>query len=328
VGDQQAGGTPAVPSGSAARGRPLTAPGSSSAAFTATDWLLLSSIALIWGASFVLIEIGLRSFAPALIALLRIALGAATLAVVPAARRATIERADRPRILILGVAWVGIPLVLFPMAQQWIDSSVAGMVNGAVPLTAAAWGAVLTRALPRRQQALGLLLGFVGIAAISLPELQGAGPAGSRGALGVALAMAATALYGLALNVAVPLQQRYGGLPVLLRAQVVGMLVVTPFGLAGLTRSTFSWPSLLAMVPLGVLGTGLAFVMMTTLVGRTGSTRGSIAIYFVPVVAIALGALLLGERPARIALAGALLVIVGAWATSRAERPAVPRTPD
>lgn len=301
--------------------RSLTAPGSSGAAFAATDWLLLASIALIWGSSFVLIEIGLRTFAPALVAFLRIALGAATLALVPAARRGSVEREDVGRIVLLGVAWVGVPMVLFPLAQQWIDSSVAGMVNGAVPLAAAGWGVLLTRALPGRDQLFGLALGFAGIAAISVPELQGAGPTGGRGALGITLVMTATALYGLAINVAVPLQQRYGALPVLLRAQLVGLTVVSPFALAGLGRSTFAWPSLLAMVPLGALGTGFAFVMMTTLVGRTGSTRGSVAVYFVPVVAIVLGAVVLGERPAPIALFGALLVLIGAWTTSRAEPP-------
>jgi drug/metabolite transporter (DMT)-like permease len=303
------------PGGSATRS--LTGPGSSAAPFTLGDWALLTGIALIWGSSFVLIEVGLRAFAPAVVAVLRLAFGAAALVLVPAARRGRIEPSDRGRIAVLGIAWVGVPLVLFPVAQQYIDSSVAGMVNGAVPLATAAWGALLTRALPQRRQVLGLLVGFAGIAAISLPELQGSAPGGGRGALGVTFALAATALYGLAINVAVPLQQRYGALPVLLRAQLVGLVVVAPFAVAGLARSTFAWPSLLAMVPLGALGTGFAFVMMTTLVGRTGSTRGSVAVYFVPVVAIALGALVLAERPAPIALAGALLVVSGAWITSR-----------
>jgi drug/metabolite transporter (DMT)-like permease len=72
---------------------------------------------------------------------------------------------------------------------------------------------------------------------------------------------------------------------------------------------------------LGVLGTGVAFVLMTTLVGRVGGPRGSVAIYFVPVVAIALGATLLGEAIHPLALLGTGLVLVGAWVTSRKETP-------
>jgi drug/metabolite transporter (DMT)-like permease len=73
------------------------------------------------------------------------------------------------------------------------------------------------------------------------------------------------------------------------------------------------------MIPLGVLGTGLAFVLMTTLVGRVGGPRGSVAIYFVPIVAIALGMIVRGDTIEPVAVAGAVLVLLGAWITSRKE---------
>jgi drug/metabolite transporter (DMT)-like permease len=73
------------------------------------------------------------------------------------------------------------------------------------------------------------------------------------------------------------------------------------------------------MVPLGALGTGLAFVAMTNLVGRAGAPRGAIAIYFVPVVAIVLGVTVRGEQVAALAILGTGLVLVGAWLTSRRE---------
>jgi drug/metabolite transporter (DMT)-like permease len=106
---------------------------------------------------------------------------------------------------------------------------------------------------------------------------------------------------------------------VLLRVQAVALIVIAPFGLAALPGSTFALGPALAMLPLGVLGTGLAFVLMATLVGRVGGPRGSIAIYFVPVVAVLLGVLALGERVHPLALLGTALVLVGAWATSRRE---------
>ena len=196
----------------------------------------------------------------------RVALGVAALALVPAARR-PIGRDDRLRVAFLGVIWAGLPLLLFPVAQQWVDSSVAGMLNGAVPLAGAAWAVVLLgRPLPRTH-AVGLLVGFAGVLAISWPQLQG-----SRATtLGASLVILAVLCYGLAVNLAVPLQQRHGALPVLLRAQLAALVLLLPFGLWGLDGSRFAWPSVLAMVPLGVLGTGLAFVLMTTLVGRVAA---------------------------------------------------------
>lgn len=86
-----------------------------------------------------------------------------------------------------------------------------------------------------------------------------------------------------------PLQQKYGSLPVLFNAQLAALVIVIPFGLIQIPGSTWARASALAMIPLGALGTGLAFVLMATLVGRVGGPRGSIAIYFVPVVAIVLG---------------------------------------
>jgi len=138
--------------------------------------------------------------------------------------------------------------------------------------------------------------------------------------VGASLVVLAVLCYGLAVNLAVPLQQRHGALPVLLRAQLAALVLLAPFGLWGLGGSRFAWGPVLAMLPLGILGTGLAFVLMTTLVGRAGGPRGAVATYFIPVVAIVLGVALLDERVAAAAVAGTALVVAGAWLTSRRER--------
>jgi drug/metabolite transporter (DMT)-like permease len=289
--------------------------GTSQDAFGGQEWLLLSGVAMIWGSSFLLMDIGLDSLRPGVIVMIRVLLGALTLSLVPAAR-VPVAREDRSRIALLGVVWVGIPLAMFPLAQQWISSSVAGMLNGAVPLTSALWAAILLRSVPGRRQMAGLVVGFTGIVAISWPGLQDA----DATALGTALVLFAVFLYGLATNLAVPLQQRYGALPVLLRAQLAALVIVVPYGLLSLPGSRAEVAPMLAMIPLGLLGTAVAFVLMTTLVGRVGAPRGAVAIYFVPVVAVVLGVAFRGDKPAAIAFAGTALVILGAWLTSRRER--------
>jgi drug/metabolite transporter (DMT)-like permease len=293
---------------------PATAAGTNVQAYTANDWGLLAAIALIWGSSFLFIEIGLEAFAPSVITLARVALGTAALAVFSRAR-VSVEREDFGRIALLGALWVAIPFSLFPLAQVWITSSVSGMINGAMPIFAVAWAAVLLRRLPGSRQLVGIGLGFIGIAAVFLPELQGS----SATAFGAGLALLAVVFYGLSANLAVPLQQKYGALPVIFRAQLVATVLVLPLGLLGLSESTWSMTSALAMIPLGVLGTGVALVLMATLAGRVGGPRASIAIYFLPLVAIVLGVALLGESVARIALVGVLVILAGAWIASRSE---------
>lgn len=291
-----------------------TAAGTHRDAFDPVDWALFGGIALVFGASFLLIDIGLDAFASPVVALVRLALGAATLAVFPRARR-PVHRRHLPRVALLGLVWMGAPLLLFPVAQQHVDSSVAGMINGAAPLFAALVAAVLLRRMPGRWQLAGIATGFLGVVAIGLPNVRGA----DASPFGVGVLVLAVALYGLAFNLAVPLQQRYGSLPVLFRAQLVAVVIVAPFAAAGISDSAWSWTSAWAMVALGVLGTGLAFPAMTTLVGRVGGPRGSVAIYLVPVIAIILGVIVRDEQVAPLAILGTALVIAGAWLTSRRE---------
>jgi drug/metabolite transporter (DMT)-like permease len=302
-------------------GRPQllqTAPGSRPEAFGPVEWGLLIACASIWGSSFLWIEVGLDALRPTVVTLSRIALGTLALALVPRARRTPIARADWPRVVLLAFVWMAVPLTLFPVAQRWIDSSLAGMLNGAVPLTSAFVALLLVRRLPGRVQVAGLVVGFAGVVMIAWPEL---GTAGTT-ALGVALVIVAVFCYGIGANIAVPLQQRYGALPVLFRAAAVALVVTVPAGVAGIPGSELDARPLAAMLPLGLLGTGWAYVAFALLLGRAGASRGAVAIYFTPVVAILLGVVIRDEHVAAVSVVGAALVVVGAWLTSRREGPA------
>jgi drug/metabolite transporter (DMT)-like permease len=280
-------------------------------AFEARDWLALAGVALTWGASFLFIDVGVEHFAPTLVAFGRVLFGALTLAAVPGARR-EVPASAWPQIALLGVIWMAVPFVLFAVAQQWIDSSLAGMINAATPLFVALVAALLVRQLPSRLQVGGLVVGFLGVVAISLPSLGG-----SSGGLGVGLVLVATVLYGFAFNVAAPLQRRHGSLPVIWRAQLVAGALLLPVAVYGAAHSTFAWSSLLAVAALGSLGTALAYCWFTTLIGRVGSTRASITLYFIPAVAIALGALARDESIHAAAFLGTALVLLGAFLASR-----------
>lgn len=292
-----------------------TAHGSRPEAFGPLEWGLVVATGGIWGASFLFIAAGLDAFAPPVITFSRLALGALTLAVAPAARR-PVDRRDWPSIVLLGVLWMTIPFLLFPVAQQWVDSAVAGMINGVVPVLAAVVAAVLLRHVPGRRQMVGIGVGFVGVVLISLPSAAGA----DASPFGVALLLVAVSCYAVASNLTVPLQQRYGALPVVLRAELVAVALTAPVAAAAVPSSRWAWDSALAMVPLGVLGSGLAFFTFITLLGRAGAARGAIAVYLTPVVAIVLGVVVRDETVHALALAGSALVIFGAWLTGREER--------
>ncbi len=290
-----------------------SAPGSSS--FTARDWSLLLGAGVMWGSSYLLIKIGLEGFAPETVAWLRLLFGVATLTMLPGARRGLQHRHDWWLVAVLGLVWMAVPFVLFPIAQQHIDSALAGMVNGAAPLFTALIAVLWFRNRPTTQVTAGLLVGFLGVVAIADPSVTGRATL-----LGILLVLAATVFFGVAFNLSGPLQGRNGALSVIWRAELVALAATTPTGVYGLTDSTPTWASLAAMVALGALCTGVAFYFFVTLVGRVGATRASVTVYLGPVVAIALGALLAGERVHPVALGGAALVLLGAYLTSRGTR--------
>jgi len=310
--DAAAAALPAVP-----RNRLIsTSEGTSAHPFTPADWGLLLIPSVVWGASFLLIAEGLEAFEPGVVTLLRIVFGFAALAAIPAARHSRIERQDWPRIALVGVVWIAFPMTMFPLAEQWISSSVTGMLNGSMPLFSAAVAGLLLRRLPGRNQVLGLAVGFAGVVAISLPSIQG----GSRTALGAALVVSAMFSYGFATNLVVPLQQRYGTVAVMWRAQAVAIVLTAPFGLVGLGGSSFELRPLAAVFVLGAVGTGFAFIAAGTLMGRVGATRGSVFAYLIPVVALVLGVVLRDESVAAVAVVGLFLVLAGAFLTTRAGR--------
>ena len=291
-----------------------TSEGTNQSVFSAFDWLLFGSVSLIWGSSFLLMAIGLDAFEPGFITWLRVGSGAAVLLAMPAAR-VKIDQMDRARVWALSIIWVAVPFTLFPVAQQWINSAVAGMLNGAVPMFAALVATLLLRRRPRGTLLIGLIVGFAGVVAISLPSIG----EGETQALGVALVVLATVGYGIAVTIATPLQQKYGALPVMARMLALATIWTTPYGAIGLAGSSFAWASLLAVLATGVLGTALALVIMGTLVARVGSTRASFITYLIPVVALILGVVFRSDQVAWIAIAGVALVITGALLASRRE---------
>jgi drug/metabolite transporter (DMT)-like permease len=105
-------------------------------------------------------------------------------------------------------------------------------------------------------------------------------------------------------------------------ARMLGLATVwtAPFGIWSVPASTFELGPALSVAFIGAVGTGIAFVIMATLVGSVGSTRASMATYLIPVVAMVLGVLVRDERVGVVAVVGVLLVVAGAYLASRPER--------
>ena len=160
----------------------------------------------------------------------------------------------------------------------------------------------------------GLAVGMIGAALMALPTIG----EGRSSATGVLLILGAVSCYGVALNVAGPLQQRNGALPVIWRAQAVALVLTAPLGIPDLSAAHWSPVPLLSMLALGALGTGVAYVLLTVATGRVGATRASATNFLIAPVSLLLGVTLRGEHVAAPAIVGAAVAVTGAWLMQRA----------
>ena len=281
--------------------------------FGAPEWGMAAAVALTWGASFLFIAIAIDHVATPVVPMARLFFGILALACFPAARR-RIERTDLPRVALLGLVAMTVPFHLYPLAERTVSSSITGMINGSIPVTTVLAAAILMRTLPSARRTVAVLLGFAGIALISLGSV---GDDKGASVHGVLFLLLATCCYAFTSILSRQLQVKYGTLTLLLWQELFAFLFCLPIGVPALADSSFSWSALAALVVLGAMGTGFAYVMYGMLMVRAGAVRGGIGVFFTPIVATLLGIVFRDEQVTLLALLGMCVVIGGAWLTSR-----------
>jgi drug/metabolite transporter (DMT)-like permease len=238
----------------------------------------------------------------------------ATLALFPAARK-PVEWSAWRGIVLVGVLWFAFPLSMFPFAEQRVSSALTGMLNAAVPLFTAIVATGIAGKVPERRVIVGLTIGWMGAGLVAWPTIH----AGHSSVIGVLLILAAVVSYGFALNLARPLQQRYGALAVILRAQIVAVMLTAPLGVPDVLAARWTPAPFFSLLLLGAFGTGVSFVSLATAAGRVGATRASSAAFLIPAVALLLGVLVRGEHVAMLAVVGSTVCVAGAWLMHRAQ---------
>lgn len=274
---------------------------------------MTAGVALTWGASFLFIAIAIDHVATGVVPVARLAFGALALACVPAARK-RIDREDVRKVALLGFVAMTVPFYLYPLAEKSVASSVTGMINGSIPVTTVLAAAILTRTVPSRKRVIAVFVGFVGIALISFGSV---GDGKGASVHGVLFLLFATCCYAFTSILSREMQVKYGTLTVLLWQELFALLFSLPLGIPAFADSDFAWSALLSLMVLGALGTGLAYVLYGMLMVRAGAVRGVIGVFFTPIVATFLGVIFRDEKVTVLAVIGMLVVICGAWLTSR-----------
>lgn len=269
-------------------------------------------LAFIWGWSFLFIKVAVAGMTPPTVAALRMGLG--MLVLLAAGRRRGLhlptERAAWGRFGVVALAGSAAPFTLLAWAEQHISSALAAVLNASTPLFAALFVAVTLGERLQALQLAGLGLGFVGV---GVAAGLGAGDLARSSMVGGLAAVAAAACYGVSFAYS---KRHLVHLPPLVAATgqlVMGTAMTVPLALATtVRRGIHLTPSRVAAVGvLGILGTGAAYVLNYRSIAELGPTRASVVTYLVPVVAVAVGVVLLHERFSIRLVLGALLTTSG-----------------
>jgi drug/metabolite transporter (DMT)-like permease len=281
------------------------------------DAVLLVALSFIWGASFLFIKVAVRQFDPLALVWLRVTLAAAVLvpAVLLLVGRPALAQAHAAagRLVVLGVMNSALPFALIAWAETRIGSGLAAILQAAAPLFTVM---IVTRLGHERVvgwRLAGFLTGFAGVVL-----LVGA-HAGGQLLAALAVILAALSYAAAGVFVAEKLQDTE---PLVVAAgSMIGATILTaPFGLATLPTSVPAWKESASVAVLGVVGTGIAYVMYFIVIRRAGASRSILVTYLVPPVALAYGALLLGERVEAAAVAGLVLILGGVGLAGRRSR--------
>jgi drug/metabolite transporter (DMT)-like permease len=280
----------------------------------ARDWVTFWTLGLIWGSSFLWIKIALDNVGPFTLVAWRLLIGVAGLAIVVLIRRPAFPRERRVygMLAILGLVNTALPFVLISWGEQTIDSAVASILNGTVPLFAMVFAHfALQDDRMTRARVVGLILGFLGVIVLMSGDLApGEIRAGGMGQLAVLLA---AILYAFS---SVFARKNLHGLPPVMQA-FVPLVVADLFIWTG--AIAFEAPALVpttgltwfALVWLGLLGSCIAYLLLYTLLHRVGPTRTTMVTYVFPVVGLVLGIVFLQEPVTPSLLIGAAMVVAG-----------------
>jgi drug/metabolite transporter (DMT)-like permease len=278
------------------------------------DWLLFGVLGFFWGSSYLFIRIGVDAgLQPFTLVTLRLAIGFLLLATVAIAARQRLPREAGTylRLVVLAVLGVAVPFSLISWAEQSVASSLAAVINGAVPLGVIVIAAAVLPDEPfTARRVIGLVVGFVGVAVLvgfDPGVLAGTSLLPVVALLGSTTSYAASGVYA----------RRFlqGLSPMITAVFEIGFALIIAAILAivldGGIRLPTRTDAIFAVIWLGLLGSGLAFLIFFRLLGRWGATRTSMVAYVMPVVGLVLGAVVLHEPVDARLVFGTALVISG-----------------
>ena len=280
-----------------------------------SSWLpIYLALGVVWGCSFIFIKLGLEFLTPFGVAFGRCALGALTLLAWAKYKGIALPKSKKMllHLWVVSLLLNVIPGILFALAQTEVTSILAGIINAVTPLMTLLAIMVVTRdEKPKLYQVAGILIGFIGVLTV-LGAWKGLG---DNPLWAILILLAAVTCYGFSF----PYSRRFV-LPHKLAPESIaagqvtlGALTLLPFFIYdGIEKYEYQTAPILAMLALGVFGSGFAYIWNFKVMALAGSSIASSVTYLTPVVAVIVGIIFLQESIYWHEPVGALIVLLGA----------------
>jgi drug/metabolite transporter (DMT)-like permease len=286
--------------------------------------VMLFTLALLCGSSFLFIEIALEEIEPTTMMALRLFFGAVALlpvlAAMRGARRAVADLRSAGRALwVLGIVNAALPFTLIAWGQQYIDSGIAAIANASLPIFVVLL-AIRFRPSERVNglRLAGIVAGLVGVAVLTGAEFNGSW----SGVVGTLAVVSASVLYATGALYAQSHVDRIDSIVLATGSAITGTIVLLPLALAQAPSEFPSWETFASVAVLGFGGMAAGQLLYYVVIDRYGSTRASLVTYLLPVIALVLGAILLDEPVEVTALIGLVLILSGVAFGSGLVKPA------
>jgi drug/metabolite transporter (DMT)-like permease len=284
---------------------------------TTRGWTLFSAIAVIWGLPYLFIKIAVDDgLTPGFVAWSRCVVAALVLLPI-ALRRGALRGLPLAWLAIFATFEIVIPFPLIGWGEQRIPSSLTAILIASLPLVVTLIALRFDHAeRPTPTRLAGMLIGLAGVAALVGIDLGSSG----RELAGAAAVLIATV--GYAIGPMIVKRKLSGADPIgpVTAALAIASVMLLPFGIGGWPGSTPTTDATLSVLVLGLVCSALAFMVFFQLIAEVGPSRATVITYINPVVALALGVVVLDEHVGPGTLAGLALILVGSWLATRSDR--------
>lgn len=270
-------------------------------------FLILVLLGAIWGGSFLFMRIAVSSFGPAYLIELRVFFAALTLTIIALLMRRSFKRQGLTKhYLILGMFNSALPFLLFAYAAQTVSASVLSVLNSTAPFWGVLIGAVWLKQPISARTLLGCLSGLIGVGA--LVNIQTMPPMSE--VLPILAGLAATLSYGIASNYT-KIAPKVGAFDNALGNLWASTFIILPVLLVQPLPSSPALPVWWAVIALGVVCTGIAYILYFRLIDLMGAAQALTVTFLIPLFGILWGHLFLNEPIGPNTLLGAVCVLVG-----------------